>query len=77
MTPTVWFLIILFLTGDHVSLGSMPVEFATQKECSTAGMNLMIDRRNKKVKLHCIEAGDEADLSKILRANFNFGGQGI
>lgn len=77
MTPTVWFLITLFIMGDHVSLGSVPVEFATQKECYTAGMSLMIDRRNKKVKLHCVEADDEADLIKILRATFNFGGQSV
>ncbi len=76
VTPTVWFLVQLFAVGDTWALrpGHMPEEFATLTQCNQAGLDLMIDRRNEKIKLHCIEADDEHDLQKIMLHHFKFRG---
>lgn len=74
---TVWFLVVLAMFPDHAHLERMPVEFSTQKECSTEGVGLMIDRRNKTLKVYCIEADDELDLAIIMNEAFNFGGQHV
>lgn len=73
---TVWFLVMLLSVGDHVVLQEYPEQFDTQLACSQAGIDLWIDRRSP-LKLFCIEADDELDLSNIMRQNFTFGGQGI
>lgn len=80
---TVWFLVQLFAaTGggsDYWTLrpGNMPIEFKTQVQCTQAGMDLMIDRRNTQTKLICIEADDEQDLHDIMLRNFRFKGDAI
>lgn len=77
MVATVWFLIVLVMFPDHVHLERGPYPFATQAECSTEGRSLMIDRRNKTLKVICIEANDEFDLHTIMNEEFNFGGQAV
>ncbi len=77
MIATVWFLVQLIAIGDHWALrpGHMPEEFPTLAQCDEAGGYEMIDRRNPKIKLWCIEADDEQDLHDIMKAAFNFGGE--
>lgn len=70
---TIWFLIVLAMFPDHVHLERGPYPFATQAECSTEGNSYMIDRRNKTLRVFCIEADDEFDLHKIMSEAFNFG----
>lgn len=83
MMETVWFLVQLFAATAGgpdtwvLRLGHMPVEFPTLTQCNQASMDLMIDRRNKRVKLYCIEADDEQDLHDIMLLNFRFEGDNI
>lgn len=72
---TIWFLIVLAIFPDHVHLEQGPYPFATPAECATEGNSFMIDRRNKTLKVFCIEADDEFDLHTIMSEAFNFGAQ--
>ena len=75
MTATVWFLIVLAIFPDHVHLERGPYPFPTLEECGTEGNTYMIDKRNKSLKVWCIEADDEFDLINIMNEAFNFGGR--
>jgi len=74
MITTSFFLVMLFAVGDHWAIrpGHMPEEYPNLQLCMNAGVDKMIDRRNGKIKLHCIEADDEEDLHKIMLRNFTF-----
>lgn len=79
MSMTIWFFVMLFAVGDHVTLSPYypPVETRGLQECMDLGVSLMIDKNNPNVSIHCIEADDWLDLSNTMRKNFTFGGQGI
>lgn len=77
MIATVWFLIVLAIFPDHVHLERGPYIFSTQKQCADEVVSLMIDKRNKTLKVWCIEADDEFDLHDIMNEHFNFGGQEV
>jgi len=76
---TTWYLVLLVAVGDHWSLdpNHLPAPFKTQQECVDEGFSLMIDRRNEKAKLYCIEADDWQDLHDIMLKAFKFGGDNV
>ena len=76
MIATVWFLVVLSVFPDHVHLDRNPVELATQKQCSTEGGMLMINRWSN-LQIYCIEADDEMDLITIMNGAFNLGGDHV
>jgi len=79
MTPTLWFLVTIFLSadGNHWTMraGHTPMQVPSYKACMDEGVSKMVDRRNPKVKLYCVEADSAQDLHDILNKAFDFGGK--
>ncbi len=76
ITPTFWYLVVLLAApGDLWTLDPMNMPRLTggYSDCMNEGTSLMVDKRNKTIKLHCIEAWDMDDLQTILLDNFDFG----
>ena len=74
---TTWYFVLLVAVGDHWALDPLryPEPYATLQECMDASNFLMIDSRDKRFSLNCIEADDEFDLHKIILENFRMPGR--